>query len=292
MATATELYYYDSDGNRFGPVTMSQIRALVGDGAILPQTTMDLPDGSQFEAKQIRGLFTESVFAAVYDQCDSAADERIIEESAAEDDSRSNDFPQRIEENTGDPAQDTGSNGDIYGVSTVPEQPRVWPPSARLRSSQSEPPRADVSHGKPPQQKVSLQKDRSPESNSPSDDEDPFDRTVSPFGEPSAQGEPNVFVAWLVASFFLFALTAFAAFLFVIDCLLPFPKWLSVLHCLAVMTILLVVSCVGLLVPAMVWSKHRREIPALIPNAKKMFLLLWEPLRFGFKKLKKRLMKP
>ena len=87
-------------------------------------------------------------------------------------------------------------------------------------------------------------------------------------------------------------MTAFAAFLFVIDCLLPFPKWLSVLHCLAVVTILLAVSCVGLLVPAMVWSKHRREIPPLIPNAKKMFLLLLGPLKEGIKKIKKRLMKP
>ncbi len=292
MATATQLYYYDSDGNRLGPVTMSQIRALVRDGAILPQTTMELADGSWIEAKQIRGLFTESVFAAVDDQFDPAADERKSEERAAENDSVGNDPTQRMEEGTVKPDQSSGSNGDVYGVSTMPEQPRLWPPSAQMRSPRPEPPHAEESRGKAPQKKVSLQKDHSSGANPPSDEEDPFDRTVSPAGQSSSAGEPTVFVAWLAASFFLFALTAFATFLFVIDCLLPFPKWLSVLHCLAVMTILLAVSCVGLVVPATVWSKHRSEIPQLIPNAKKMFLLLWEPLKAGFKKLKKRLMKP
>lgn len=283
MATATELYYYDANGNRQGPMTMGQLRSLVERGELFPGTTVELPDGKRFEAKQIRGLFPETPIAIPYDIPD-----RVAPEKAAGNDSWLNELSRRIEEGTTEqPSQVANKDSDVYGVSTTPP-PRVWPPEGSSRSPREDSlPKADTKN------KVSLDKappqEENPfEPNNPSDDESPFDRSDTPSQEtvdqPRHIEKLNVYIAWWLVSFVLFAFTAFATFLFVINCLLPFPKWLSFFHCLVVAAVLLFVSCAGLILPTMIWFRHRRELPPLIPNVKKIFQLLFEPLNAWFPK--------
>ena len=52
-------FYYDQQGQKIGPITDSELRELIDQGLILPDTKLETDTGHSGKARQIPGLFAE-----------------------------------------------------------------------------------------------------------------------------------------------------------------------------------------------------------------------------------------
>ncbi|MDR1140543.1 MAG: CD225/dispanin family protein, partial [Planctomycetaceae bacterium] len=55
-------FYYDNFGFRQGPITDNDLKSLVAQGIITPQTKMETEDGKSDFASQIKGLFLQQPY--------------------------------------------------------------------------------------------------------------------------------------------------------------------------------------------------------------------------------------
>ena len=60
----TRFYYFDTYGEKLGPIDSQQLKGLVAQGVVRPDTQLETENGQRGQARQISGLFPKQVSAA------------------------------------------------------------------------------------------------------------------------------------------------------------------------------------------------------------------------------------